>query len=488
MAPARRCRAAPHAPMITFLLILLVLLMAAAVFYLARLSQSQKRQLTDLRAEEEAIVAEERRLFGFLHDLGEAIWREDQQLAMHRLIVEGAMRVTQSTGGAIYTYDAPTKRLVPRHFSEFCAALHVVPDTVRQQSKDNPGAVLSFFRRADISPEEGVLGRIFTAQKSELVPDLGLESGATALVGPLSFGSRRLGILVLTAAKDTRRFNANDFEVFSSIAEQSAVALANALAQQEAARARADQREIDTASEIQKVLLPDRDPQIEGFAIAGKNIPARRLSGDYFDFMPLPDGRFGAVIADVSGKGMPAALITVMCRSLLRSAAPTGASPSAALGVVNRAIAPDIKEDMFITMTYFTLRPGTSSVTLARAGHNAALLWRCASGKIEAIHPPGLGVGIDTGAVFERVTKDTAFDMQAGDFLLLYTDGVNEAENGQGEEFGDERVQNALARLAIASSAAPRTIIDGILEEVTAFTGGKRSHDDITLIVLQKTV
>jgi sigma-B regulation protein RsbU (phosphoserine phosphatase) len=142
---------------------------------------------------------------------------------------------------------------------------------------------------------------------------------------------------------------------------------------------------------------------------------------------------------------------------------------------------------MFITMTYFTLRPGTSSVTLARAGHNAALLWRNASGKIEAIHPPGLGVGIDTGAVFERVTKDTAFDMQPGDFLLLYTDGVNEAENAQGEEFGDERVQNALARLAVSSSAAPRSIIDGILEEVTAFTGGKRSHDDITLIVLQKT-
>ena len=77
--------------------------------------------------------------------------------------------------------------------------------------------------------------------------------------------------------------------------------------------------------------------------------------------------------------------------------------------------------------------------------------------------------------------------MQPGDFLLLYTDGVNEAENAQGEEFGDERVQNALARLAVASKAAPRSIIDGILEEVTAFTGGKRSHDDITLIVLQKT-
>ncbi len=470
--------------MIPTLLTLLVLLMAVVVFFLARLSRKQRRALFDLRSEEEAIIAEERRLFGFLHELGEAIWREDQQQAMYRLIVEGAVRVTQSQGGAIYVFDAPTNRLVPRHHTEFCTPLVEIPERVSLQAKENPGAILSFLRIHAITPDFGILGRIFTQQKSELNPDLGSEIPVTALLGPLSFGTRRLGVLVLTAPKNSRQFNANDFEVFNSITEQSAFALANAMSHQEAAKHRADQQEMDNASQIQKVLLPDRAPTLPGFTIAGRNIPARRLSGDYFDYISMPDGRFGAVIADVSGKGMPAALVTIMCRTLLRSVAAGSLSPSAALAAVNRIIAPDMREDMFITMTYFTLQNGSPTVTLARAGHTDALLWRQATGKIEALRPPGLGVGIDKGSVFERVTKDITFDMLPGDCMLLYTDGVNEAITPQGDEFGEVRIENALARLA---PNGPKSVIDGLISEVDAFLIGKRSHDDITLIALQKT-
>lgn len=476
---------APLRPMITFLLILLVLLMAAVVFYLARLSSNQKREITSLRAEEEAIVAEERRMFGFLHDLGEAIWREDQQAAMYGLIVEGAVRVTQSQGGAIYLFDQPTNRLVPRHHTEFCAPLVEIPERVHLQARENPGALLSYMRIHAVEANHGLLGRVFTLQKSELIADLGGGSGATVLLGPLSFGNRKLGVLALTAPKSIRQFNANDFEVFNSITEQSAVALANAISHQEAARHRADQQEIDNACEIQKVLLPDRDPRLDGFVIAGKNIPARRLSGDYFDFIEMPGGRFGAVIADVSGKGMPGALVTVMCRTLLRSVAQGSTTPSAALAMLNRAIGPDMREDMFITMTYFTLQSGSPAVTLARAGHTDALLWRQATSRVEAVRPPGMGVGIDdSGTVFERVTRDATIHMQPGDCLLLFTDGVNEAMTPQGDEFGEARIEAALARLA---PAGPQAVIDGLLAEVDTFLAGRRSHDDITLIALQKT-
>ncbi|MBL9129962.1 MAG: SpoIIE family protein phosphatase, partial [Verrucomicrobiaceae bacterium] len=328
-------------------------------------------------------------------------------------------------------------------------------------------------------------GRVFTLQKSELIPDLGGGTSATVLLGPLSFGNRRLGVLALSAPKDERQFNANDFEVFNSITEQSAVALANAMSHQEAARNRADQQEIDNAGEIQKVLLPDRDPKVPGYRIAGKNIPARRLSGDYFDFIDLPGGRFGAVIADVSGKGMPGALVTVMCRTLLRAAAQGTTSPTTALSSLNRAIGPDMREDMFITMTYLVLEHGSPVVTLARAGHTDALVWRKNTGRVEAMRSPGMGVGIDdSGVVFERVTKDLSFDMQPGDCLLLFTDGVNEAMNPQGDEFGEARIETALARLA---PAGPQAVLDGLLAELDTFLAGKRSHDDITLIALQKT-
>ncbi|MCX6851842.1 MAG: SpoIIE family protein phosphatase [Verrucomicrobia bacterium] len=332
-------------------------------------------------------------------------------------------------------------------------------------------------------------------QKTELLPDLGTDKRlgqhlvpsqqhVTAMIGPLSFGVRRLGILAVTSPKDGRSYNANDFEVFNSLIEQSAFALANAMSHQEAAKNRMDQQELQNASQIQKVLLPDRDPQVPGFIIAGKNIPARTLSGDYFDYFNLPDGRFGAVIADVSGKGLGAAMITVMCRTLMRANANSSASPSTVLGAVNRQIAPDIREDMFITMSYVVVEPDGSNLTLSRAGHNAALLWRKATGKVETIHPPGLGVGIDKGAVFERVTKDASFAMQTGDCLLLYTDGVNEAMDPKGIEFGEERVEEELAKHA---PNGPKAVIGGIIMDLEHFLKGRRSHDDITLIAIQKT-
>jgi sigma-B regulation protein RsbU (phosphoserine phosphatase) len=180
---------------------------------------------------------------------------------------------------------------------------------------------------------------------------------------------------------------------------------------------------------------------------------------------------------------MPGALVTVMCRTLLRAAALVNPSPAAALARVNRAIAPDMHEGMFITMTYLVLEKDAQSVSLARAGHTAALLWRAATGKIEIIEPGGLGVGIDTGNVFERVTKEASFVMQPRDCLLLYTDGVNEALDAQDEEFGEPRIHASLARLA---PSGPRAVIDGLIADLDSFLGGRRSHDDITLIALQK--
>lgn len=481
--------------MTTVLLVLIVLLLTVGLVMLAKIARQQKHSIEELRAQEEAIVAEERRMFHYLHDLGEAIWRDDQQASMYRLIVEGAIRVTQSTGGALYLIDEGTQQLVPRHYSDFCAPLIIVPERVRQQMKDNSSTLLSTLRMQAVTLDQGLLGDIYRQQKTELVPDLGTDArlgenriasqqNVTAMVGPLSFGTRRLGVLAVTSSKDGRSYNANDFEVFNSLIEQSAFALANAMSHQEAAKNRMDQQELLNASQIQQVLLPDRDPEVPGFIVAGRNIPARTLSGDYFDFLNLPGGKFGAVIADVSGKGLGAAMITVMCRTLMRAKAATATSPSAVLAAVNRQIAPDIREDMFITMCYVVVDKDSSKLTLSRAGHNAALLWRKATGKVEAIHPPGLGVGIDKGAVFERVTKDESFEMQPGDCLLLYTDGVNEAMNPKGIEFGEERVQEELAKHA---PHGPKAVIGGIIADLEHFLKGRRSHDDITLIAMQKT-
>jgi len=481
--------------MTTLFFVLLVLLFSAALVVLGTVLRRQNLDLKHLRAEEAAIVAEERRLFHFLHDLGEAIWRDDQQASMYRLIVDGALKVTQSTGGALYLFDEASRQLVPRHVSDFCAPLIPMPDTLRAQIRENPSALLSSLRMFAVSADHGLPGTVFKEQKAEMLADLGTDprlgappvpqqENVTGMIGPLSFGSRRLGVLAMTSPKNNRKYNANDFEVFNSLIEQCAFALANAVSHQEAAKSRMDQQELQNASQIQQVLLPDRDPEWPGFVVAGRNIPARTLSGDYFDYLKLPGGRVGAVVADVAGKGIGAAMIAVMCRALLRSKAHASSSPSAVLSAVNRQIAPDIREDMFITMSYVVIDKDGSRLTLSRAGHNAALLWHKETGKVEALHPPGLGLGIDKGSVFERVTKDEVFHMEPGDCLLLYTDGVSEAMDPKEAEYGDERVEEKLAKFA---PLGPKAVIGGIIADLEHFLEGRRSHDDITLIAVQKT-
>lgn len=472
----------------------LSLLLAGAVAALIVITRRKNRAIFHLIEEERAIVAEERRMFGFLHDLGEAITREDSQSAMYRLIVEGAMRVMESNGGALYLLAPGGKVLVPRFHSDHCAPLVDLPERIQAMARTNPSALLSFLRLHSLRLDEGVVGGVFASQRPEIIEELrkdarllaggnSFQNNTTVLIGPLSFGPQKLGVLAMTSPKGMRAYSSNDFEVFKSLVEQSAFALANAMAHQAAAEKKQIEAELRAASDIQRILLPERDPELPGFVIAGRNIPAKVLSGDYYDYIPLADGGCGAVIADVSGKGTAAALITAMCRSILRSNAGLSRSPAAVLAAVNRLLAPDIREDMFVSMIYLVCHPQSSRLTLARAGHTVPLLWRRASGRVEELRSGGLAVGIDKGEVFERVTKDLDFQMDPGDCLLLYTDGVNEALDAKGLEFGEERIHSALASLA---AQGPQAVVDGLIADLDKFLGGRRSHDDITLIALQK--
>lgn len=478
----------------TFLIVLLALLLLAVIILLLRANKVKNDAITRLLLEEQAIVEEERRMFSFLHDLGEAISREDSHMSMYRLIVEGAMKVMESTGGVLYLLDASERSLVPRFHSDKCVPLVDIPERIASMARSNSSSLLSFLRLHSIAVGEGLPGSIFEAQRVEILEDLckdarlggsggSLQANTTVMIGPLSFGPKKLGVLAVTAPKGQRSYSPNDFEVFKSLVEQCAFALANAMAHQAASEKKKIEAELKSASDIQRILLPEKAPQIPGYLIAGKNIPARVLSGDYFDYIPLADGGLGVVIADVSGKGTAAAIITAMCRSILRFSTQAGDAPSATLAAVNRQMYPDIREDMFVTMIYLAIQPD-GSLSLARAGHTLPLVWRKKTGKVETLHSGGLAVGIDKGAVFERVTKDLSFHLDSGDCLLLYTDGVNEALDSKGLEFGEERIHAVLSSLA---PQGPQAVIDGLISDVDRFLSGKRGHDDITLVALQKT-
>jgi sigma-B regulation protein RsbU (phosphoserine phosphatase) len=305
----------------------------------------------------------------------------------------------------------------------------------------------------------------------------------SALLSPLRHANKDLGVLVVARRHIDGGFSANDFAVFRSAAEQSSFAIGNARIHREANEKRAIESELKNAREVQRILLPQQDPVVPGFRISGTNLPARIISGDYYDYIELADQKLGIAIADVSGKGVPAGLLMAMCRSVLRSVAAGETSPSHALAAVNRQLFPDIREDMFISMAYSILDAATGKLTLSRAGHEPALFFHKDTDKVELLRSPGLALGIDSGAVFERVTQDQEVTLKSGDCVLFYTDGVKEALDDQEEEFGMERMCEAFRQAAPLGAEA---VLFRMQEELKQFTGEGPQMDDITLVAIEK--
>jgi len=307
---------------------------------------------------------------------------------------------------------------------------------------------------------------------------------ASVMAAPLSYAKQDLGVLAVANGPLAAPFSQGDFVVFKSIAEQSAFALYNAIIYSMANEKKRLDHDLEIARDIQRILLPAEAPAINGFQISGLNVPARQVSGDYFDYIQVDEERLGVAIADVSGKGVPASLIMAICRSVLRAEAARNPSPADVLRKVNRQLYPDIKEDMFISMAYLILDHQRNGVTLARAGHDAPLLYKRASQSVTPLKSPGMVVGIDSGNVFDRLTTDFAVPLERDDCLVLYTDGVTEALNSAGDEFGlDRMIQSVRA----SASDGAQTIVKRIIEDVRNFIGSLPQNDDITLIAIRKT-
>jgi sigma-B regulation protein RsbU (phosphoserine phosphatase) len=475
----------------TVLLALLIVAIGGWAFTALR----QARNVRALERSKEEIQVEETLVFDFLHGLGEAFRETIKPHDLHRLIVEGATRILDAHGGALYLSDRTGNKLMPVFLSKGCPPLVPVPAHILQQAATIPAALEGFLGMQAIPRGEGLIGTVWaTAQPVCLddvrdAPELArlrdTALGTAAIMAtPLLYGKQNMGVLALGNGPTGAPFSQSDFVVFKSIAEQSAFALYNAIIYSEANEKKRLDHDLEIARDIQRILLPDQSPVIAGFEIAGINIPARQVSGDYFDYIPIDDHRLGVAIADVSGKGVPASLIMAICRSVLRSQAPQKSSPAEVLRAVNRQLYPDIKEDMFISMAYLVVDPESGSVIIARAGHDAPLLYRQAGEKVELVKSPGMVLGIDSGSVFDRVTKDFAIPLERDDCLVLYTDGVTEALDTNGDEFGVERMSQSV-RASAASGAS--TIIKRVIDDLRNFVGAYPQNDDITLIAIRKT-
>jgi sigma-B regulation protein RsbU (phosphoserine phosphatase) len=367
----------------------------------------QARRIRRLERSHEEIQVEETLVFDFLHGLGEAFRETIRPQELHRLIVEGATRILDANGGALYLADRTGGKLTPAFISKGCPPLVDVSPNILQQAAITPIALESYLRLHSVTPGEGMIGRVWQtgqpvclndiSEVPELVKSRGSAFGTgSVMAAALSYGKQDLGVLAIANGPMGAPFSQGDFVVFKSIAEQSAFALYNAIIYSMANEKKRLDHDLEIARDIQRILLPAEAPAINGFQISGISVPARQVSGDYFDYIQVDDERLGVAIADVSGKGVPASLIMAICRSVLRSEAARNPSPADVLRKVNRQLYPDIKEDMFISMAYLILDHQRHGITLARAGHDAPLLYKQQSQTVTPVKSPGMVVGIDS--------------------------------------------------------------------------------------------
>lgn len=303
----------------------------------------------------------------------------------------------------------------------------------------------------------------------------------TAFSFPLVARGRLVGAKIVGLQRERlgrTPFSSRRINILNGIAQQAATAVVNNQLYKESADRARMQQELDVAHTIQASFLPDGSPNIPGCSVATHWQAARQVGGDFYDFLPLSDGKWGIVIADVADKGVPAALFMALSRTILRTVAFNREDPAHVLMRSNEIIAREARSDLFVTVFYGVWDPATERFTYANAGHNPPLLLQ-PNGTFQAL--PGHGVAL--GVLPEIHMKSLSMPLRPGETVILYTDGVTEAINEDFDEFGLDRLQVA-ARTSARRSASE--IVQHVTDNIRDHTGQTAQFDDMTLIIVKR--
>ncbi len=288
-----------------------------------------------------------------------------------------------------------------------------------------------------------------------------------------------IGFIYVDNPREPGRFRTEDLHLITHLAAVAAVKIEEHHLFEEAVAARAMVEELHHASEIQRHLLPAVPPAITGYRLAGSSVPCRAVGGDTYDFLPIPDGRWIVSLGDVSGKGLPAALLMCLFQASLRASAPLDLPPEEIMARLNRLIHPQVPPNRFVTFFLGVLDPEAHTLAFVNAGHDPPLILSAGTvaARLEASGPP---VGMFPDARYAT----SSIALRPGDVLFCCSDGVPDARNAAGEAFGTDR---AGARAASMKGAGPDEILRGVIDALEGHCGGAPQDDDITMIAMQRT-
>src|SRR5918994_6264729 len=341
----------------------------------------------------------------------------------------------------------------------------------------------------EIGPNDPLLAYFQSASEAVDIDALELDSPAlrelkaagVKLAVPLVSQGELIGVLNLGPRLSEQDYSSDDRKLLDKLAAQAAPALRVAqLVREQKAEAATRQRfeqELEVARLIQQHFLPRELPELPGWQLAAYYRPAREVGGDFYDVIPLPDGRVAFVVGDVTDKGVPAALVMSATRSVLRASAQRLIEPGLVLERVNEHLCPDMPAKMFVTCLYGVLEPASGLLRFANAGHDLPYV-KTADGVVE-LRARGMPLGLMPGMAYEE--KETV--LKPAESVLLHSDGIVEAHDPARDMFGFPRLKET-----VAESAAGQPLIDRVLRDFETFTGpGAEQEDDITMVTLHRS-
>jgi len=296
---------------------------------------------------------------------------------------------------------------------------------------------------------------------------------------PITIEGNPVGILSAFSKSMKGIFTEEYVELFTNLAGQIGIALRNFQQAEKLIKAREHEKEMQIARTIQMGLLPTRAPAVTGISLAGACVPAREVGGDYYDFLLRGTSSLDLVIADVSGHNVGAALLMAEVRTIIQAEAKVIRGPGEILSVLNEFLYEDLtRAELFITMFYLNYDADMRKLSFASAGHNPPMVWRSPSRTCEYLDAEGLILGVKRKVTFE----EKQVQLQSGDILMLYTDGITEASNPAGEFFGEARLCSLISEY---HALHPQQIIENLLAQVRTFAGSQNLSDDVSLVILK---
>lgn len=425
-------------------------------------------------------------LFEFMEALGSGIAdRVDIQRILD-MVVGSAAKTIEADGAVILMVNDLKKTLNVRSLSGFYPPPYSVPEVVKHRS----ASLNEYLFSREIPVGETLLGESASEGRAIFIPDSNEDERLSANVRkdflfiqsfiavPLVVNERVLGVISLVRRNPEYPFTEEDFQHVQTFATHASVTIDNFYTYLEVIENREVQREVSIAADIQRKLVPRRFPRTGNADISVYSKSARGVSGDYYDVLEVNENTLGVVMCDVAGKGVPAALVMVMIHSILHLISSPKRDVSAILTWINRGLCGQIDLDHYATMSYLRLDTSERSVTYSNAAHHPLMIIRPDQKVIEQLDTEGLPIGIEK----ETVYPQKRIRLNPGDVLCLYTDGIIEAMNEDGEQFTVERLARLIRANASLSADEITSTVQNTLDD---FVGQARQHDDQTLLVLK---